>query len=364
MNFRKILLLSFTALSMLISFDQTDAQELIQNEQPTKPIVFQTLDGAGTGIAGFTDAQTGSTLAGIMSAGYQLLIGIASVLAVVMIFYAGFRYATTVSPGAKSDAKNRILAALGGLLLALSSWLILSTIDDDLVGVEFVFRDFKDGVVVFPIMTESDRARLNNEFGATIVVSATGQHSITDVGTLLDSGKGDVTGIPTKGDYNPTIKKEFPNGNGLEVQMQKVPFRGDEWVTGTTSWFTGPHDTGVSATETGALAACSGILRNVPYTFQGVAIRWNYNLTPPGTLGNKKLVVFSPETNKTAYITPCDWGPGTQVTSGAAIDLTPGACVALGFVQEPRTGGGHLTQLTKNEISRCHGKQVYFRFAN
>jgi len=106
-------------------------------------IPYHPLDGVG--IAGLTDKATAGNLPSLLNAGYQLLIGIASVLAVVMIFYAGFRYATTVSPGAKTDAKNRILAALGGLLLALSSWLILSTIDADLVGWTWLFRVLRRG---------------------------------------------------------------------------------------------------------------------------------------------------------------------------------------------------------------------------
>jgi len=68
--------------------------------QTITDIKFHPLDGVG--IAGLTDKATAGNLPSLLNAGYQLLIGIASVLAVVMIFYAGFRYATTVSPGAKN----------------------------------------------------------------------------------------------------------------------------------------------------------------------------------------------------------------------------------------------------------------------
>jgi hypothetical protein len=134
-----------------------------------KPIAFQPLKGSE--IPGLTDIKTGSSLSSLLSAAYQLLIGIASVLAVVMIFYAGFRYATTVSPGAKTDAKNRILAALGGLLLALSSWLILSTIDDDLVGVTFEFESFEAGKLHFDLTTPDGREAARRAYQPTIIAN-------------------------------------------------------------------------------------------------------------------------------------------------------------------------------------------------
>ncbi len=64
-------------------------------------------------------------------------IGIAGVLAVVMIIIGGVQYVSTDSWSNKDDGKKRIQAALGGLILALSSYLILNTIDPNLTKLTF-----------------------------------------------------------------------------------------------------------------------------------------------------------------------------------------------------------------------------------
>ena len=61
-------------------------------------------------------------------------IGLAGVLAVLMIVIGGIQYiGSGMSPSGKSDAKDRIRNAIMGLLLALLSWIILNTINPTLV---------------------------------------------------------------------------------------------------------------------------------------------------------------------------------------------------------------------------------------
>jgi len=66
---------------------------------------------------------------------YRIGLGLAAVLAVIMIVWGGIEYiASAANPSSKEDAKKRIWSAIGGLLLALLSVLILQTIDPALVG--------------------------------------------------------------------------------------------------------------------------------------------------------------------------------------------------------------------------------------
>ncbi len=65
---------------------------------------------------------------------FQLLIGIAIGLAVIMIIVGGMEYITSELPGGKSDGKKRIMGALWGLALALGSYIILNTIDPDILN--------------------------------------------------------------------------------------------------------------------------------------------------------------------------------------------------------------------------------------
>lgn len=65
---------------------------------------------------------------------YPGLIAASALLAVVMITIAGFQWmAGAVSPPQVDAAKKRIWAAAIGLTLALGSWLILYTINPDLI---------------------------------------------------------------------------------------------------------------------------------------------------------------------------------------------------------------------------------------
>lgn len=72
---------------------------------------------------------------------FDISIGLAALLAVLMIVVGGIQYTVTaVSESAKKDAKDRIWGALWGLLIVLSAWLILNTINPDLVSLD-IFRN-------------------------------------------------------------------------------------------------------------------------------------------------------------------------------------------------------------------------------
>lgn len=68
---------------------------------------------------------------------FSLLIGIAGVLAVIMIIVGGIKYMSTDAFSGKSEAKNTIQNAIGGLLLALGAWVILNSINPALVNFGF-----------------------------------------------------------------------------------------------------------------------------------------------------------------------------------------------------------------------------------
>lgn len=67
---------------------------------------------------------------------YGISIAIAAILAIGMIIWAGIQYATAEAITGKSDAKKHWQGAIGGLLLLISSYLILRTINVDLVNID------------------------------------------------------------------------------------------------------------------------------------------------------------------------------------------------------------------------------------
>ena len=83
---------------------------------------------------GKIDVTTG--LQGYIKGIIVLFMGIIGVLAVLMVVVGGIEYMSTVNIGEKEGAKTRIMNALVGLMLALSSYVILNTINPDLVNLK------------------------------------------------------------------------------------------------------------------------------------------------------------------------------------------------------------------------------------
>ncbi len=64
---------------------------------------------------------------------YQTILSIVVVLSIIQVAIGGMEYIASGAGGAKGDGKQRITNALLGLLIALASYLILSTIDPSFV---------------------------------------------------------------------------------------------------------------------------------------------------------------------------------------------------------------------------------------
>ena len=84
---------------------------------------------------GFNTVPTAatSTLAVFLSQAFTFGLAIAAALAVIMIVWGGVQYMLSESLFNKEDGKAKIKNAIWGLLLALVSWLILYTINPNLL---------------------------------------------------------------------------------------------------------------------------------------------------------------------------------------------------------------------------------------
>ncbi|MFH1402079.1 MAG: pilin [Patescibacteria group bacterium] len=86
----------------------------------------------------------GQYLSGI----FKLGIGVASVLAVLIIVRGGVKYMTAeATPNTIEDAKQDITNALFGLVLVLSSWILLNTINPDLVNTNLNLKDVVPAII-------------------------------------------------------------------------------------------------------------------------------------------------------------------------------------------------------------------------
>ena len=85
-------------------------------------------------LPGYVEPEAGGKVkAGPYIAGiFTLTIAIAGVLAVLKIIFGGIKYMSTDAFSGKNEAKDTIQNAIWGLLLAISAWLILHTINPKL----------------------------------------------------------------------------------------------------------------------------------------------------------------------------------------------------------------------------------------
>ena len=111
---------------------QSETQSEVQSETPSyggftayEPLAPLPLN---------ADGSTPTELSKYLPAMFQFLIGIAGVLAVVMIVIGGIQYMSTDAVYGKSEGKEKITQALGGLLLAIIAWLILYTINPEILN--------------------------------------------------------------------------------------------------------------------------------------------------------------------------------------------------------------------------------------
>ena len=64
---------------------------------------------------------------------FKLAVGIAAVFAVLMIVLGGIQYMSTDALQGKEDGKKRVTNAIKGLILVIAAWLILYTINPNLL---------------------------------------------------------------------------------------------------------------------------------------------------------------------------------------------------------------------------------------
>ena len=140
-----------------------------------------TIPGAFTACADGDSANPSCTKAdpvSVIKNIYGISINIAATLAVAMIIWAGIQYATTEAITGKSDAKQHWEGAIWGLVLLLSAYLILRTINIDLVKVNL---DLGTGIVTCTgYLKDSNGNTLKDASGAPIPCNSTSATALTD----------------------------------------------------------------------------------------------------------------------------------------------------------------------------------------
>jgi len=81
-------------------------------------------------------AATSTSLTGLVSTLFTFLLTIAGLAAFIMIVIGGIKYLTSAGdPSKTKDAKNQVFAAILGLIILFSSWMVLNTLNPQLVDI-------------------------------------------------------------------------------------------------------------------------------------------------------------------------------------------------------------------------------------
>jgi alanine dehydrogenase len=97
--------------------------------------------GTYTPLVGIPGVDPGANIGAYLNALYKLSIGIAAILATVKIIIAGIKYMMSEVVNTKGDAINDIKGSLFGLIIVVSSVLILGEINPQLVNTTLLISE-------------------------------------------------------------------------------------------------------------------------------------------------------------------------------------------------------------------------------
>lgn len=105
-------------------------------------------------MAPIGDTSEISSLAQYLTLLFNVTISVAGVLAVLMLVICGIKLMTSEAISSKGEAKACITNAIIGVLLALSSWAILNTINPDLVeqDLKIITSGYVPGTAAMPVL--------------------------------------------------------------------------------------------------------------------------------------------------------------------------------------------------------------------
>lgn len=231
-------------------------------------IPLETVNLPGGGSLGSGDITT--YLANLFTFG----IGIAGVLAVLMIVWGGVERLLSDSVFSKGEAKTRIQNAIWGLLLALMSYLILQTINPCLVKFSF----FGAGCTVSS-QGVSDYSTNNSVAGTSSnggqnydVFNSIPSVPIYSVGQNSNSSSGSNSNSPTYTNVYTNLNPNYTYQNGSHINTYNPYGCGSN---GTNSVYTSTQVSQDSGNYSGTYGPYNSGYNNAPYT---VTNSTSYNL--------------------------------------------------------------------------------------
>ncbi|HCJ67226.1 MAG TPA: hypothetical protein DHV62_07890, partial [Elusimicrobia bacterium] len=237
---------------------------------------------------------------------YNFLISIVGILAMASLVYGGMRYLTSVgNPASVEDAKDIINSAIVGLILALSSWLILNTINPDVLVLKKPGQigalpgKYAYGETSFAkCFTNVDDPSYGTEDNPCQCMDGTKQHT-TKTKTNLTLSLSPTSPAPSAPDENITISGVLTDDEGKGISGKTITINtindalgvSDTFTLTTTPTgeFTTTRVVDCSATDTiqavfdGDANYTFAVSSSITVTYGGTpnCAAGNYNNTPP-----------------------------------------------------------------------------------
>lgn len=217
---KKFVLIGLIATFSLTSFSTVLAQPKATEYQLLAPIPLtdsQKID---------TKASTATYIPGL----FRLMISIATGLAVLMLIYAGIKYMSTDAFSGKEEAKGVIENALYGLLLAIAAWLIVYTIDPNLVkfDLKIPVQEIKQTTTTggsdaegSNLTTSDVRAQFDKagvQYSSSIILAGLRQNTIDEMANLKTQCN--CTVFITSGTGGTHANGEFDHAGGYKVDIR------------------------------------------------------------------------------------------------------------------------------------------------
>jgi len=222
MKIKKLLILIFFL--SILNIYQTSIGAETTGYQPLAP-----LDGltSGSTVSVSTSGDTSGTgLSEYIEGLYKWGIGLTSGLAVLVIMWGGVGYMTSAGGSGVEEAKGRISAALMGLLLALGSYIILKTINKDLLKTTFELSE---------LTVTSTTNSSSGSSSSSSSSSSSGSAASTATTNTTTTNTGTQTTTSTTGTTNTTTSSGTTSGTSGSTSSSEPALPVSSGTTGTSA---------------------------------------------------------------------------------------------------------------------------------
>lgn len=168
-------------------------------------------------IPGLTQGATADTvgLANFFNNLYKYLIGVAAILAVIEIIWGGLEISTQDSVSKKSDGKQRIYNAIGGLVLVLSPVLVFSIINPSILNLSLKLPELDTAPGIFG----GGGGNQNNIVDQTSGCSVSGTVGVLQIATCPSASAATAWGQNCSGNLSTGPQMSRADGTVTSVMM-------------------------------------------------------------------------------------------------------------------------------------------------